>query len=65
MIVDGGFMGLLLDKGENTIELGYADRYYTPTLIGSLIGIVLLIILFFGKRYFRSRTSSVIHSKGS
>ena len=61
MIVDGGLMGLLLDKGENTIALKYADRYYTPTLIGSLIGIVLLTILLYRKRYFINRTSSVIH----
>jgi len=58
ILVDGGLMGLLLNKGENTIELKYANRYFTPTLIGSLIGLVLFLILLFAERYFKKRPSS-------
>ncbi|HYV91005.1 MAG TPA: YfhO family protein [Chitinophagales bacterium] len=52
-IVDGGLIGLLLDKGENTIELIYTNRYFITSLICSLAGCVLFLILLFVSAYFK------------
>ncbi|HXD93716.1 MAG TPA: YfhO family protein, partial [Bacteroidia bacterium] len=42
-IVDGGMSGLLLDKGNNTVELTFTSRYFKLSLITTLLSMLAYI----------------------
>lgn len=63
VLVDGGLIGLLLDKGVDNIELTYANRYFTASFILSGIGCLLFLILVFIERMFMSKREGSVEIK--
>jgi len=55
MMVNIGFTGVLLDKGDHQVELTFIPRFYNMGKLGSLAGLILFLLIVFRKYLFTRR----------
>ncbi len=60
MLVNIGFTGFLIDKGEHHVELSFTPRYYYSGALVSLFSIALFLILFVIKYILKKRKQKTV-----
>jgi len=69
MMVNIGFTGVLLDKGDHQVELTFIPRFYNIGKLGSLAGLILFLLIVSRKYLFtrkrNMKEAPVSDDKGS